>query len=310
MEKEGNFNTHSAPEPPRRSNKTPIFIGVFILLVLIIGYFIWRTQQLETERKRQEKELSETYLRLDSIAGELDQRILAIQELGGQIDTLIAIKTQLENDKKALLARSADRQKQITRLNSKVEGYRELLILKDEEIERLKEINYQLTAENTTLKVEKNELSDSIQQLQQNTEELASKVATASKLAITGLSVYAITKKGKERKDEFKNRHIHQLKVQFTVMDNEVAPVEGKELLLRIVAPDGKALFDVTRGSGSFTYEGRDLFYTAKQEILYDKKSQQVSYLYSKGSDYAIGQHKVEVYTDDYLMGTGIFVVK
>jgi cell division protein ZapB len=32
--------------------------------------------------------------------------------------------------------------------------------------------------------------------------------------------------------------------------------------------------------------------------------------MYEKGSEFAIGQHKVEVYTDDYLMGKGSFIVK
>ena len=116
--------------------------------------------------------------------------------------------------------------------------------------------------------------------------------------------------KGREREDEFRNRHINSLKIQFTVLDNEIAPIEGKDLLLRITAPDGNVLFDVTRGSGSFTFEGRDLFYTATQEILYDRNRQLVTFIYDKGSDYSVGQHKVEVYTDQYLMGTGTFMVK
>ena len=57
-------------------------------------------------------------------------------------------------------------------------------------------------------------------------------------------------------------------------------------------------------------FENRELFYTAKQEILYDKNSQEVTMFYNKGSEYAEGRHIVEVYTDEYLMGTGTFTVK
>ncbi|MEQ9008364.1 MAG: hypothetical protein RLP12_10800 [Ekhidna sp.] len=125
------------------------------------------------------------------------------------------------------------------------------------------------------------------------------------------MRINAINDNGKERDGgEYRNRHIEQLKIQFTVVENEIAPIEGKELLLRVIAPDGNVLFDVTRGSGSFTFEKREMFYTAKQEILYDRNNQLVTFLYTKGSDYAIGQHKVEVYTDDYLMGKGSFMVK
>ena len=103
---------------------------------------------------------------------------------------------------------------------------------------------------------------------------------------------------------------IENLRIEFTVGENKVAPIEGKELLLRVIAPDNNVLFDVTRGSGSFNFEGREMFYTVKKDILYDRSSQKVSILYNKGSEYSLGKHTVEVYTDDYLMGRGSFVVK
>lgn len=294
----------------KQKNRTTVFIIVFAVLVGIVIFFFWQNQQLEAERVRQEEEIANTYLKLDSVSNELDQRILTIQELGGEIDTLIALKEQLENDKKALLVRDKRQKSEISKLNERVAGYRELLVAKDEEIKQLREVNELLNVENTELKVEKNQLNQSIEKLQKDTEELAGKVAVASRLEIEGLTVYAVSSKGRERADEFRNRHIDKLKIQFTVLDNEIAPIEGKELLLRITAPDGNVLFDVTRGSGSFAFEGRESFYTAKQEILYDKNSQLVTYMYEKGSDFSVGQHKVEIFTDDYLMGAGSFMVK
>jgi len=302
--------TEETTSGPKPKNRAPIITGILVILLATIFFFVWKNMELEEERQRQDQEIADTYLKLDSVSTELDLRIETITELGGEIDTLVALKAQLENDKKNLLVRQKNQRTQITQLNERVSGYRELLLIKDKEIEELKVMNVQLVEENTTLKVEKNELNQSITKLQENTEELASKVAVASRLQIEGLAVYAVNAAGKERLREFRNRHISTLKIQFTVLDNEIAPIEGKELLLRVTAPDGNVLFDVTRGSGSFTFEGRELFYTAKQEILYDKNSQLVTYLYDKGSDYDIGQHKVEVYTDDYLMGTGMFMVK
>ena len=252
-----------------------------------------------------------TQAKLDSIGDELDIRIQTIKDLGGEVDTLEAIKAQLEADKKQLLVDAQYQRGRITKLNNRVAGYKELLVLKDEEIEQLKVLNEQLSEENSSLKVEKDQLNQTVQQLEENKKELASKVAMASRLEIEGMNVIAINDKGREHDGgEYRNRHIEQLKIQFTVVENEIAPIEGKDLLLRVIAPDGNVLFDVTRGSGSFTFENRELFYTATQEILYDRNSQLVTFLYDKGSDYAVGQHKVEVYTDDYLMGSGTFMVK
>ncbi|WP_370090528.1 coiled-coil domain-containing protein [Ekhidna sp.] len=294
-----------------KKNRTPVFIVVTFLLLTAVVFFYYQNQQLEDEKEKQFQEILLTQAKLDSVGKELDIRIQTIRELGGEVDTLEAIKAQLEADKKQLLVDAQYQRGQISKLNNRVDGYKELLLIKDEEIKQLKVLNDQLAEENTTLKVEKNQLNQTVQQLEQNKKELASKVAVASRLEIEGMQINAINDNGKERDGgEYRNRHIQQLKIQFTVVENEIAPIEGKELLLRVIAPDGNVLFDVTRGSGSFTFENREMFYTAKQEILYDRNSQLVTFLYTKGSEYAVGQHKVEVYTDDYLMGKGSFMVK
>lgn len=304
-------STEQQPEylQPKK-NRTPLFIVISFLLLAAVVFFYYQNQQLEEEKAQQFKEILLTQSKLDSIGNELDIRIQTIIELGGEVDTLVAIKAQLEADKKQLLVDAEYQRGRMNKLNDRVDGYKELLLLKDEEIVQLKILNEQLSEENTTLKVEKNQLNESIQKLEQNSQELASKIAIASRLSIDGLTVFAINENGKEREGEFRNRHISQLKIQFSVLENEIAPIEGKELLLRVIAPDGNALFDVTKGSGSFTFENREMFYTSKQEILYDRKSQLISFMYDKGSEYAIGQHSVEVYTDDYLMGKGSFIVK
>ncbi len=80
--------------------------------------------------------------------------------------------------------------------------------------------------------------------------------------------------------------------------------------MIRIIDENGQVLFDVARGSGTFIYQGKEEFYTASQDILFDNTRQKLSFLYDKGSEYAPGTYTMEVYTDDYRMGSGTFVVK
>lgn len=294
----------------KKKDRTPIFIGIVVALLGVLIFFYYTNNQLEAEKERQQQELNQTLLQLDSISSELDNKILTISQLGGEIDTLLKIKEQLESDKKQLITQQERQDELVSSLRGKVDGYQELLLAKDEEIEQLRKINEELLTENVELKTEKQELNQSIQEINKAKEQLAEKVAFAARLKVEGLKVIAVNDRGREREGEFRNRHIEQLKITFTIAENKVAPIEGKELLIRVVAPDGNTLFDVTRGSGSFIYEGRELFYTAKQEILYDKNSQEVSIFYDKGSEYAEGRHEVEVYTDQYLMGKGSFIIK
>lgn len=297
-------------QQPKKSATTPILIILVLLLLGAIVYFYMKNNELQEQQVQQQQEISETYLKLDSVSRQLEERIATIERLGGDIDTLMALKQQLEQDKRFLLTKGRNQKKTISSLNRKVNGYKELLIEKDKEIAELKGLNDKLMSENNTLKVEKDELNQSIRKLEENREQLQGKVSLASQLKVSGLKVYAVNSRGKERESEFRNRHIDKLKIAFTVDENSVAPIEGKDLMVRIIAPGGKELFDVTKGSGSFTFQGRELFYTLKQEILYDKTSQKVSCLYVKGSDYASGRYQVEVYTEDYLMGKGSFRVK
>lgn len=297
-------------QPKPKKDRTPLLIGIVVVLLAAVIFLYYTYDNLKADKEAQAIELNNTLLNLDSISTELDAKIMTIRELGGEVDTLMKVKEKLQAERKLLLTEISNRKNMISELRDRVDGYKQLLLAKDVEIEQLKEINDQLMTENTELKTEKQQLNDSLSKANKTTTELQEKVAFASRLKVEGMTIYAVNESGKERETEFRNRHINQLKVKFTVAENKVAPIEGKEILIRIVAPDGNVLFDVTRGSGSFMFENRELFYTAKQEILYDKNSQEVTMFYDKGSEYAEGRHIVEVYTDEYLMGTGTFTVK
>ncbi len=307
---ENQVHREAGDSPTKSNNRIYVVIGVLLVLITAVVVLLVQKGRLEDEKARQEEALNTAYIQLDSISNELNDRILTISQLGGEIDTLMAIQAQLEEEKKNLLDREKRRQITIRDLQDKVEGYEELLKLKDEEINQLTQINQKLLEENTDLKVETAELNKSIREINEERDELNEKIELVSQLKVEDMVIMAISQRGREREKEFRNRHISQLKIQFSVAENKVAPIEGKEILVRIVAPDGNVIFDVTRGSGSFMYEGREMFFSVKKEILYDRNKQQVTVFYEKGSDYALGQHQVEVYTDSYVMGKGSFVVK
>ncbi len=306
----GKENLQQYAPKKENTNRLPIFIGISVLLMAVLVYFFMQNKELKVEVENTQMELNNAVLQLDSIGSELDKKILEIQRLGGDIDTLLLVKAELEQEKRKLLTSNQANRNIIASLKDKVDGYQELLVLKDAEIVQLKKQNEQLYTENTTLKTEKNQLQDSISTITQTKEKLTEQVAIASQLKVSGMQIFAVNESGKEREAEFRNRHVTNLRIDFTVEENKVAPIEGKELLVRVIGPDNQVLFDVTRGSGSFNFEGREMFYTAKKEILYDRTKQKVSLLYNKGSEYALGKHTVEVYTDDYRMGVGSFVVK
>ena len=278
-----------------------------IIAIALLVYFIQDEQQ---QNLLKEEALTAAFLQLDSLSNELDKRILTISQLGGEIDTLVGIKQKLEEEKMYFLNKDQRQKITLGTLRDKVEGYRQLLLIKDEEINQLTQINEQLTTENIELKNETQALNQSINDIKLEKKDLNQKVQLLSKLKIEDFIIAAIDVKGKERSDSFRKKHINQLQITFVLSENEVAPIEGKKLWIRVVAPDNNVYYNVNMGSGSFTFLSRELFYTAQKEILYDRSQQRVVVYYEKGTPYLIGPHTVEVYTDDYLVGSGSFIVK
>lgn len=303
-------NPAAAPAP-KKSNKSVIIISILSVVILVQFvkmYLDHKDKQAdEATIASTEEELASTLQQLNTIKVELDQKITEIQKLGGDVTELQKAKAEIETELKR--SRRANGQV-IKELKDRVEGYEELLKLKDEELDKLKSVNKELMSENTTLKTQKNQLGDSINRLAQTKDELATKVSIASQLKAENISIRAVNDKGKERESPFKNRQLEKLKVDFNLAENNVAPIEGKKIMIRIIDQNNQVLFDVSRGSGTFIYNGKEEFYTASQEILFDNTKQKLTYLYEKGSEYAAGSYTLEIYCEDYKIGSGKFEVK
>jgi hypothetical protein len=296
---------------PRKNNKAAIIIALMAIIIIIQGIKIYldtkEKQQVRTELTTTEEELATTMQRMNEIRTELDQKIAEVAKLGGDVADLERAKAEIENE---LRRNKRATGKEIKALKDRVEGYELLLKTKDEEIEKLKSVNTQLLTENKSLKSQKNQLGDSINRLSQTKEDLSAKVAIASQLKVENIRIVAVNDRGKERESPFKNRQVGKLKIEFNIAENNVAPIEGKKIMIRIIDENNQVLFDVARGSGTFLVEGKEEFYTASQDILFDNTKQKLTYLYEKGSEYASGKYRLEVYTDNYFMGSGEFVVK
>ncbi len=296
---------------PKRNNKTAIIIALMAIVIIIQGIKIYldtrEKQEVRVQLTTTEEELAATMQRMNEIRTELDLKIEEVAKLGGDVTDLEHAKTEIENELRRTKRATG---KEIKALRDRVEGYELLLKTKDEEIEKLKSVNKELVTENRSLKTQKNQLGDSINRLSQTKQDLASKVAIASQLKAENVRIVALNEKGRERESPFKSRQVGTLKIDFNIAENNVAPVEGKKIMIRIIDENNQVLFDVSRGSGTFMYNGKEEFYTASQDILFDNTRQKLTYLYDKGSEYASGTYTLEIYADNYLMGTGNFVVK
>tara|TARA_B110000014_G_scaffold32215_1_gene20281 strand:+ start:152 stop:1030 length:879 start_codon:yes stop_codon:yes gene_type:complete len=290
-------------------NKKIIYSLITLIVILIISACILIFNSIESEKERVKKqiEMDIVYNELDSISILLGDKILTISQLGGEIDSLIIIKENLEKEKKDFRSRAYS---QINRLQNKVDGYKELLIAQDDEIKKLKSINEQLFKENNDQKVEINTLNNQISTIKETKETLQEKVDYASRVELNNVEVFGISKNNKRFKNSFRNRLVNKIIIDIDISENEIAKIEVIDIYIRIEKPDGSVMYDISKGSGSFTYENRELFYSLKKEILIDKSAKSFSVEYQKNEDFTLGKHTITFYTNSYIIGKKEFLVK
>ena len=276
------------------------FLGISI-------YFIYNNYKNEEIRIKQQYELDELYLDLDSVSNVLNDKILTISQLGGDIDSLLILKENIELEKREFRSRAYA---QINRLQGKVEGYRELLIAQDEEIEKLKKLNEQLYEENKEQKVEINNLNSTISNINRSNQKLEEQIEEAGRLELKDIQVKGIYRNGSEKLNSFKERSLSKINIEFKVLENSLSKIQVIGIYLIIMNPSGQVLYDISRGSGSFTFEKREMFYSIKDEILIDRSEMKYDLEYFKSEDLEKGTYEVIIYTNNYEIGRSEFIIK
>ena len=280
---------------------------IIIIFIVVSSILIYNNIQKEKIRIKQQTELDELYIDLDSVSNVLNDKILTISQLGGDIDSLLILKENIETEKREFRNRAYA---QINRLQGKVDGYREILLAQDEEIEKLKKLNEQLFEENKEQKVEINTLNDKITNINRSNKKLEEQIEIAGRLEIKDIEIVGVFRNGSTKINSFKNRSLNKLIVNFTVLENSLSKIEVLDIYLRIIKPSGQVVYDISKGSGSFTFDKRELFYSIKDEILIDKSEMTYNIEYVKSEELNKGEYQVILYTNNYEIGRSEFIIK
>ena len=305
-----------------------VIIVVMAGVLALLGYLFMgaRNETLELQKSLTSKveQLSTTQIKLDSISKSLDEKILEVQGLGGSVAELEAVKAQLENDKKKL---KTDLSFSAQKYESKIKDYETFLVAKDDDIRKLKAENgilvaktqtletekQQVIVENTSLKTEKAELTTTltktVDDFTTKNNDLKRQVNLASAMKAINVQVTALSSKGKERDGgEYKAKRIDQLKVAFIMPSNPVAAQNNKDIYVRVLDTNGAV---VENGNGGIVQvDGKEIAYSFRKNVPFENNDQRVDLVSGKGANYTKGQYSVELYSEGFKIGKGIFEVK
>ena len=189
---------------------------------------------------------------------------------------------------------------EIMRLKKELATLRSILRSYVHEIDSLNRENEQLRNENQQVRAQYNQAAQTITSLSSEKETLSEKVAIASQLDVTGITLSGLNKRGKQSR---KIKDVKKFSVNFVVASNISAQAGTLRFYVRFTKPNN----DVLAGGGTFSYENRTLEYTAKKDIEYNGEATPVT-LYSDVEEFlSKGTYRVSVFADGHNIGNASF---
>jgi regulator of replication initiation timing len=189
-------------------------------------------------------------------------------------------------------------------LNEKINGL-------EAEVTRLSGENQELTATNTTLKMEKADLETNLQTTTTEKDELEKTVDVASTFSASNIAVTPVNEKrsGKE-KSTTTAKKVDKLVVSFDV-ENRIARSGPADMYIIVTAPDGKVITDPALGSAVLnTRADGDKTFTSKVGVEYEQGTRKNIQLPIRQTNFQTGDYRIEIYHNGFKIGEGVRSLK
>lgn len=298
----------------RRQLLIGIGAGAVALIVIAALLFIMFSKSSELdEMKRQNEQLAlenemiqsaNEFRQLDEEYSQLEGNqinLLANDSIAekyaaarAQVEKLLA---ELQNEKNKSAA-------QINKLKAEIETLKGILRDYTAKINELMAENEGLRDENQTVKNQNQQLNQRVEQITKSNEQLTERITLAEKLNVTGVTLTALNKKGKNEKHITKAR---SLAVSFTIPQNNSTPAGEKTIYLRITNPEG----DLLGNGGQFEFEGSSLQATARKTIEYaNEEIGGITIYWDVNTTLNAGTYTVELFADNFRLASRQFTMK
>ena len=274
---------------------------VIILLAIILAglsalYFnLNRQQQQDYELLKADRDTIQN--NLTSLIDEYDNLKYKNDTIAAQLEKANEMVEQLKRERRLNYNKIKAYQKEVGTLRAVMKNYLR-------QIDSLNTINKKVSAENVSLRKEISTANLRADVAEERASELQNKVQQGSVLRARNISIVPLNANDKEIT---RVKNAATLRVDFTIGANELASSGNRPVYLCITSPDGYLLS--TDAMPTFTYQGVKKGYSASREIDYQNEDVDVSIFY-KGSGFIPGTYKVELYTNDNLLGSTEIAVR
>ena len=321
-------NTTQAPQPqskkaaPKGDNRKMMLWIIIALAASVVGLGAWFIISSTSQKRaleeaialKEQAELDASERELQNAYDELNNQFADIENGRNLIlDDSVKRDLQMKYDNARLQVERLQQElrnqqnmsaAEIKRLKDEIATLRDLLRHYVEEINRLQLENDSLRTENAQIRDTNRQLSSQVQETSRQNQQLNERMTLAERLNVTGLSLTALNKKGKVEKKVEKAK---QLRVIFTIPQNNSTPVGAKTIYLRITSPSGQLLGN----AGTFSFEGASVPYTAKTVIEYaGEEIAGITIYWDVNTALTAGQYTVELFADNFRLTSRSFELK
>lgn len=303
---------------PQIKKFTPIMWVIAVLAVLLLGAIVFSVFQVTSlkhqvnvaQAENEQLQLTNEQLSLSNEFEAINSEFRQYENQAVQManDTILAkytaAKNKVEQLIKELNSEKTKNAKRIKDLESQIATLRGLLRNYIAQVDSLTKENAGLRAENQEIKSRNQALNSQVAEISGKNKTLTERMTLAEKLNVTGLTLTPLKKNGKQEKNVTKAK---QLKVTFTIPQNNSTPVGSKTIYLRIVNPEGQLLGN----AGSFSFEGGNVPCSAKKTIEYtgDEMSG-VTIYWDVNTTLTPGDYLVELFADNFRIASRHFTLK
>lgn len=287
-----------------------LYLGVIGLLIVMCAFLGYRLSQKSDMVVSQAGEIENLDIERERLELELERMMISYDTLSTQNAELNAEMAAQREEIEALLAKVKDRNWSIHKLKKEAATLREIMKGYVVTIDSLNTLNQNLMAENSNLNervVQVEGQNVALMERQSNMEEIISTGQTLQAGNIHCSSV-RLRSSGKQMETNRASK-TEMLKSCFTLRRNDIAKKGEKELFLRILGPDGKALVS-KEGAAEYAFDEGQGEYSVTRKIEYTGTETDVCMFYTIQNPLEKGIYKFYIYEASKLIGSAELELK
>lgn len=306
------------------NKKVYLAIGGVLLILLAAAIFFsvrqvsaLRQEVADAQAQNEQLQITNDQLQLSNELSAINSEFQQYENQAVELtnDTILAkytaakakveqLMNELKQQKATSRAEIEAKSQKIKELQGEISTLRGLLKHYIAQVDSLGKENAGLKAENAEIRTVNESLSTQVQEVAQKNEALNQRMTLAEKLNVTGVSLQALNGKGKAEKNVTKAK---QLKVTFTIPQNNSTPVGPKTIYMRLTGPEGSLLGN----AGSFSFEGTSVACSAKRTVEYaGDEIPGITMYWDVNTTLNPGDYTVELFADNYRLTSRRFTLK